>query len=128
MVSESLHPGACAVSEAVLCGGVRADQILEWAFDNQAELRELGKDPRRVYARIRNQFPQLADCLGTPAVRSRLNRSLRWTVANSLPVVTPQLFVRGQKVCDEDTDLGLEYVLSRMLAGEQPVGQRRAAR
>jgi len=128
MVSESLHPGACAVSEAVLCGGVRADQVLEWAFDNQAELRELGKNPERVYARIRNQFPQLADCLGRPAVRSRLNRSLRWTVANSLPVVTPQLFVRGQKVCDEDTDLGLEYVLSRMLSGRQPVEQRRATR
>ncbi len=128
MVSESLHPGACVVSEAVLCGGARADQVLEWAFDNQAELRELGKDPERVYARVRQQFPQLADCLGTPAVRSRLNRSLRWAVANALPVVTPQLFVRGQKVCDEDTDLGLEYVLSRMLAGQQPVRQRRAAR
>jgi hypothetical protein len=128
MVSESLHPGACAVSEAVLCAGVRADQVIEWAFDNQAELRELGKDPQRVYTRIRQQFPQLADCLGRPAVRSRLNRSLRWAVSNSLPVVTPQLFVRGQKVCDEDTDLGLEYVLSRMLAGRQPVGQRRGAR
>jgi len=128
MVSESLHPGACVVSEAVLCGGARADQVLEWAFDNQAELRELGKDPERVYTRVRQQFPQLADCLGTPAVRSRLNRSLRWAVANALPVVTPQLFVRGQKVCDEDTDLGLEYVLSRMLAGQQPTGQGRATR
>jgi uncharacterized membrane protein len=128
MVSESLHPGACAVSEAVLCGGARADQVLEWAFEHQAELRELGKEPDRVYARIRQQFPQLADCLDRPAVKSRLNRSLRLAVANSLPVATPQLFVRGQKVCDEDTDLGLEYVLSRMLAGQQPTGQGRAAR
>jgi len=31
-------------------------------------------------------------------------------------VQTPQLFVRGRKVCEEDTDLGLEFVLSRMLA------------
>jgi uncharacterized membrane protein len=128
MVSESLHPGACAVSEAVLCGGVQADRVLEWAFGHQAELRELGKDPDRLYARIRQQFPQLADCLGRPAVKSRLNRSLRWAVANSLPVVTPQLFVRGRKVCDEDTDLGLEYVLSRMLAAQQPGGPGRAAR
>jgi hypothetical protein len=112
----------------VLCGGARADQVLEWAFEHQAELRELGKEPDRVYARIRQQFPQLADCLDRPAVKSRLNRSLRWAVANSLPVATPQLFVRGQKVCDEDTDLGLEYVLSRMLAGQQPTGQGRAAR
>jgi uncharacterized membrane protein len=119
MVNESLHPGACAVSEAVLCGGTQANQVLQWAFDHQEELTALGRDPERVYARIRQQFPQLADCLGRPAVRARLNRSLRWVVANSLPVVTPQLFVRGRKVCDEDTDLGLDYVLSRMLAEPQ---------
>jgi hypothetical protein len=128
MVSESVHPGACAVSEAVLCGGAQADSVLEWAFDHQTELRELGKDPDRVYARIAQQFPQLAGCLGKPAVRSRLNRSLRWAVANSLPVVTPQLFVRGQKICDEDTDLGLEYVLSRRLAGQRPDEPSPAAR
>lgn len=128
MVSESVHPGACAVSEAVLCGGAQADSVLEWAFDHQTELRELGKDPDRVYARIAQQFPQLAGCLGKPAVRSRLNRSLRWAVANSLPVVTPQLFVRGQKICDEDTDLGLEYVLSRRLAGQRPGEPSPAAR
>jgi uncharacterized membrane protein len=116
MVSESLHPGACVVSEAVLCGGAQADEVLQWAFDHQEELRELGRDPDRLAARIRQRFPQLADCLGRPAVRARLNRSLRWIVANSLPVVTPQLFVRGVKVCDEDTDLGLDYVLSRLLA------------
>jgi uncharacterized membrane protein len=128
MVSESVHPGACAVSEAVLCGGAQADRVLEWAFDHQPELKELGKDPARVYARIAQQFPQLAGCLGKPAVRSRLNRSLRWAVANSLPIVTPQLFVRGQKICDEDTDLGLEYVLSRTLAGQRPGEPSRAAR
>ena len=123
MVSESLHPGACAVSEAVLCGGVKAREVLEWAFANQAELRELGKDAGRVYGRIRQQFPELGDCLGKPAVKARLNRSLRWTVANSLPVQTPQLFVSGQKVCEEDTDLGLEFVLARMLKGPQAIGR-----
>jgi len=128
MVSESVHPGACAVSEAVLCGGARADIVLEWAFDHQAELKDLGKNPERVYARIAQQFPELAGCVSKPAVRSRLNRSLRWAVANSLPVVTPQLFVRGQKICDEDTDLGLEYVLSRTLAGQRPGEPSRAAR
>ena len=51
-----------------------------------------------------------------PAVRARINKSLRWIVANSLPVLTPQLFVRNQKVPDEDTDLGLDFVLSRVLA------------
>jgi len=116
MVSDSLHPGACAVSEAVLCAGVQAKDVLAWAFANGEELRELGrKGEAALVTRIKMQFPQLSDCLGKPAVRARLNRSLRWAVANSLPVVTPQLFVRGQKVCEEDTDLGLEYVLSRLL-------------
>jgi len=123
MVSESLHPGACAVSEAVLCGGVRARAVLEWAFANQEELRQIGSDTPRLYARIRQQFPELADCLGKPAVRAKLNRSLRWTVANSLPVQTPQLFVRDRKVCEEDTDLGLEFVLARMLSGPESGGR-----
>jgi hypothetical protein len=54
--------------------------------------------------------------VGQPAVRARVNKGLRWIVANSLPVLTPQLFVRNQKLPDEDTDLGLDYVLSRVLA------------
>jgi len=35
---------------------------------------------------------------GLPLVRTRLNRSLRWVVSNSLPVLTPQLFVRNRKI------------------------------
>ncbi len=126
MVNESVHPGACAVSEAVLCGGVRAGEVLEWAFAHQAELRGLGGDTRQLTERIRQAFPELGDCIGRPAVKARLNRSLRWAVANSLPVQTPQLFVRGQKVCEEDTDLGLEFVLARLLQAPQRAG--RAAR
>ncbi len=116
MVSESPHPGACAVSEAVLCAGPRAPAVLDWAFAHQTELREEGRrGPGALYPRLRQQFPELASCLGQPAVRTRLNRSMRWMVANSLPVLTPQLFVRNQKIPDEDTDLGLEYVLARTL-------------
>jgi len=37
-------------------------------------------------------------------------------VSNSLPVLTPQLFVRNHKIPDEDTDLGLDFVLARTLA------------
>lgn len=118
MVHESVHPGACAVSEAVLCAGARASDVLGWTFTHQDELRELGRsDPAEVVARITQEFPTLAGCIGKPEVRARLNRSLRWAVGNSLPVVTPQLFVRDQKICDEDTDLGLEYVLRRILSG-----------
>lgn len=116
MVGESLHPGACAVSEAVLCAGDKARDVLGWAFENQAQLRTLGANPSAVYARIRQEFPALAGCVGGAVVRARINKSLRWIVANSLPVLTPQLFVRNQKIPDEDTDLGLDYVLSRVLA------------
>jgi uncharacterized membrane protein len=125
MVTESLHPGSCAVSEAVLAAGGEANRVLQWAFDHQAELRELGaQGPSAVYARIARDFPRLKDSLGKPAVKAQLNRSLRWVVANSLPVLTPQLYVRNQKVCDEDTDLGLEYVLPRLLEQQARAGGR----
>jgi hypothetical protein len=123
MLNDSLHPGACTVSEAVLCAGDAAGSVLEWTFEHQDELRTLGSDQARLAARLAQQFPAVAPCLGRPAVKARLNRSLRWAVNNSLPVVTPQLFVRGAKVCEEDTDLGLEYVLTRLVA-EPRVGGR----
>jgi len=116
MVGESLHPGACAVSEAVLCAGDKARDVVAWAFENQAELRSLGAGGQpTIYARIKRDFPALAGCVGSAVVKARINKSLRWIVANSLPVLTPQLFVRNQKIPDEDTDLGLDYVLSRVL-------------
>jgi uncharacterized membrane protein len=119
MVSESLHPGACAVSEAVLCAGDQVRPVLEWIFAHQEELRELGlAGPDQVYQRLKQAFPRMSGCLDKPAVKAQLNRSLRWAVSNSLPVLTPQLYVRDQKVCDEDTDLGLEYVLTQILDAE----------
>ena len=122
MVNESLHPDSCAVSEAVLCAGEKSGVVLAWAFAHQPELLAAGaRGQRDVYARIKQEFPALASCLGQPLVRTKLNRSLRWVVANSLPVLTPQLFVRNQKIPDEDTDLGLDFVLARTLesgAGE----------
>lgn len=117
MVNESLHPGACAVSEAVLCAGDRALAVLSWALGNHEALRALGSGgSAAVYQRIRKELPELGDCVGRPAVRARVNKSLRWIVANSLPVLTPQLFVGNQRIPDEDTDLGLDYVLARVLA------------
>jgi uncharacterized membrane protein len=126
MVGESLHPGACAVSEALLCAGERANKVLAWAFANQEDLRGRGgSSSAPVYARIKQEFPDLAACLGQPSVRARVNKGLRWIVANSLPVLTPQLFIRNQKLPDEDTDLGLDYVLSRVLAQGEPAGEVR---
>lgn len=119
MVKESLHPGACAVSEAMLCerdGG--AEQILDWAFKNQEELRDIAaKDDNKVRQRIEKEFPKVKGCLGSAKIKNQVNKSLRWAVANALPVLTPQLFIDDKRVCDEDTDLGLEYTVAKMLEG-----------
>ncbi len=139
MVTEAIHPGACAVSEAVLCAaglgsgpknGDAARSVLRWAFDRQAELRSLAaKDERALRAEIERAFPGVKGCLGGTLVRSKLTKSLRWAVANAIPVLTPQLFVGDTRMCDEDTDLGLEYTLSRMLSpeAERERARRRAA-
>jgi uncharacterized membrane protein len=139
MVTETIHPGACAVSEAVLCAaGLRpgakdaasAGAVLQWAFARQAELRALAaKDEGALRAQLEREFPAVKGCLGSAVVKSKLTKSLRWAVANAIPVLTPQLFVGGSRMCDEDTDLGLEYTLTRMLspAAEQDRARRRAA-
>jgi uncharacterized membrane protein len=119
MVSESLHPGACAVSEAVLCAGDRAEEVLDWSLDNHEALRQLAAaDPKALTDKIKAQFPFVAECVGKPAIKTKVNRSLRWIISNSSRVMTPQLFVNGVKLCDEDSDLGLEFALKRLLSAE----------
>jgi uncharacterized membrane protein len=117
MVSSAVHPGACAISEAVLCAEQPA-WVLAWAFENQENIKvAAASDPKAAAAMVVAAFPDLKGCVGSARVRSKLNKSLRWAVKNELPVLTPQLYVGGVKLCDEDTDLGLDYALSRLLAG-----------
>lgn len=119
MVGTSLHPGACSVSEAVMCAGGDAQRVIDWAFAHQEEIITAAKaDPGAAEAMVDAAFPSVAKCTGSNAARQKLNRSLRWAVQNQLPVLTPQLYVDGKKVCDEDTDLGLDFALSRLLGGE----------
>ena len=116
-VGETLHAGACTVSEAILCAEGNGDAVIDWAFTNQDEIRKATEaDPSAAATMVKARFPELAACLGTPAVKTKLNRSLKWAVANHLPVLTPQLYVEGVKLCDEDTDLGMDWALSRLLA------------
>jgi hypothetical protein len=120
MVSRSLHPGACRVSQAVLCAAtvpsVGPDAVVAWAFEQQEALTAQGKkDLEGVSRMITARFPDLAACMGSPEVESRLNKSLRWAVKNKLPVMTPQLYVGGVKLCDEDSDLGMDFTLHHML-------------
>jgi uncharacterized membrane protein len=116
MVTEATHPGACTVSEAVLCAGDKAPDVIAWAFEEQERIRnETRADPAAAARIIKQRFPNLASCVGSPDARSRLNKSLRWIVANNIRVLTPQIFIDRVKLCDEDVDLGLEYTLSSML-------------
>ncbi len=131
MIKERLHPGACAVSEAVLCNGPlskdgadrivageKARAVLAYAFAHQEEIRaEAATDDALVRARLEREFPEVKGCLGGVQVKNKLVKSLRWAVANAIPVLTPQLFVGKTRLCDEDTDLGLEFTLARMLDG-----------
>ncbi|MFH1177187.1 MAG: vitamin K epoxide reductase family protein [Acidobacteriota bacterium] len=117
MVDETIHPGSCTVSEAVLCAGDQAEEVLGWAFEEQTQLLQAARqDPTSVQRRVLQRFPALGACLGGAEVQARLNKSLRWVVKNRLQVLTPQIFVAGMRLCNEDTDLGLEYALSRLIS------------
>lgn len=116
MVTSALHPGACTVSEAVLCAGDDARAVIDWAFEHQEEVRtRTAADPTAARSMVETAFPKLKGCVGSKQVQQRLNRSLRWAVANQLPVLTPQLYVGGVKLCDEDTDLGMDFALARLI-------------
>jgi hypothetical protein len=116
MVGETIHPGACSMSEAVLCAGDRADQVLAWSYANQEAIVTATKADAKAAARmVSAQFPDLARCIGSSAARARLNLVLRLAVKNKLQLLTPQVFVQGLRMCDEDTDLGLDYALPRLI-------------
>jgi len=116
MVSSAVHPGACTISEALLCAGEDVDRVLAWSFEQQEVIRTTTEaDPDAAQRMVLEAFPSLKGCVGGSQVKARLNRSLRWAVANELPILTPQLYIDGAKVCDEDTDLGLDFALTRML-------------
>jgi uncharacterized membrane protein len=116
MIDRAIHPGACAISEAVLCAERDAEEVIAWAFENQdAILTAARNDPQAAGRMARERFPSLAQCIGSPTVRARLNQSLRFAVQNQLPVLTPQVYVGHLRLCDADTDLGMDYALTRLV-------------
>jgi hypothetical protein len=64
---------------------------------------------------VAQQFPFVAECIGTPTVRARLNLALRFAVDNQMPIITPQVYLGGTRLCDEDTDLGMDFALTKLL-------------
>ena len=118
MVGNSMHPGACAVSAAVLCAGDKAKDVVDFAFAEQTALHKAGTSDAAAPGRmVAERFPDLKACMESPKTKARLAQSVRWAVRNQVPVLTPQFYVDGKRLCDEDTDLGLEYTLTRMLKG-----------
>jgi uncharacterized membrane protein len=125
MVDSAIHPGACAISEAVLCAKNDAADVLEWAFaEQEAIMAAARKDPTAAARMVKARFPEVGECVGSPAVRARLNLGLRWAVKNRLQVLTPQVYVGGLRLCDEDTDLGLDYALPRLIERGRGKGGR----
>jgi uncharacterized membrane protein len=123
MLDRSLHPGACVLSKAVMCGKDRARQVLEWAYDNQEDLRPLGKQGGSALKdRVGKQFgSDVATCIDDKATGARLNQMLQFAATNHVPISTPQMYIGAQagekklmRVCDEDTDLGLKYAMAQL--------------
>src|SRR5664280_216363 len=113
---QSLHPGACLVSRAILCAKGQALQMLEWAFAEQTTLTAAGKmgEPA-LKARIAQRWGQgLADCTDSRDTKATLNKHLHFAAENNVPVSTPQVFLGKRRLCDEDTDLGLRFTLKQL--------------
>jgi uncharacterized membrane protein len=118
MLDRAMHPGACILAKAVLCGdkaGNRSREILEWSYANQEELTGLGKagkDPLR--AKVKARFPEVDACIDSKETKQRLEQILQFAVTNKLTLSTPQFYLGDTRVCDEDTDLGLRFTVGQL--------------
>ncbi|RYZ04147.1 MAG: hypothetical protein EOO73_25000 [Myxococcales bacterium] len=116
MLDQPLHPGACIVSKAVLCGEGNSRQVLEWAYAEQEYLTRAGKAGEGVLrAAIKQRWGEgLLRCVDDKKTDVRLNNHLHFASENNIPVSTPQMYLGKRRVCDEDTDLGLRFTLSQL--------------
>lgn len=115
MVDRALHPGACELARGFLCSADKAREFLEWSYDNQSDLEPAGKAGKEaIRAKIRTRFVGLEACMDSKETKQRLDRTLQFAVANKVPVSTPQMMLGNQRICDEDTDLGLAYTMKQI--------------
>lgn len=119
MLDEPLHPGACIVSKAVICGAGqnRARDVLEWAYDEQDALGEAGRTSEdALRALIKQKWgATMLQCIDAPKTKQTLNRHLHFAVDNNVPVSTPQMYLDNkQRICDEDTDIGLRFTMNSL--------------
>lgn len=110
MLSEALHPGACMVSRALLCAEKDFAAMWDFVMDNQESFRITAtKAPDEVKAQLVAKFPKVSGCMEQADTKIRLNNMLRYAVQNRMPLTTPQLYLGGKRLCEEDSDLGLNY-------------------
>jgi uncharacterized membrane protein/protein-disulfide isomerase len=117
MVDRALHPGACVLAKAVLCGRAeKARAILEWSYDRQEDLAEAGKrGADALLAKISDRWgTDLTACVNSKSTTAQLNQHLHFAANNHIPVSTPQMFLGDRRICDEDTDLGMKYTLAQL--------------
>ncbi len=116
MLDRALHPGACVLSKAILCSKDKARAMLEWSYAEQDDLREAGKTgPKVLRDKISAKWGKDVDaCIDDTQTTARLNQHLHYAANNHVPVSTPQMFLGEQRLCDEDTDLGLPYTLAQL--------------
>jgi uncharacterized membrane protein len=115
MLDRPLHPGACQVSRAVLCAKAPG-LVLDWAYENQSALAEAGKaGAPQLTKLIRDRWgADVVRCMSDRNTTLRLNRHLHFAAGNAIAVSTPQVFIDGQRLCDEDIDIGLMYALHEL--------------
>ena len=116
MLDQPLHPGSCTLSKAILCAKGQPRQVLEWAFDNQAELARAGKQGENALrAMIQQKWgASMVSCLDARETKVQLNKHLHFAADNGVPVSTPQVYLGARRICDEDTDLGLRFTLKQL--------------
>lgn len=116
MLDQPLHPGACKVSRAIICAKSPA-AMLDWAYERQPELAAAA----RTGGKVLDQFisarwgAEVTRCMNERATKQRLNRQLHFAAANAIAVSTPQVFIEGQRLCDEDIDMGLMFALHTLV-------------
>lgn len=125
MLKDSMHPGACLLSRALLCAEDKAADMLDFIYEHQEEMRKdgIGKRLDRIRERVVSRFPDIAQCLDRPETKIRLNKALHYAADLALPLLTPQVYLNGRRLCDEDTDLGLTFALTRII-GQGEGGSR----
>jgi uncharacterized membrane protein len=115
MLDQPLHPGACQVARAVLCAK-SPQQLMNWAYANQDALIETGKAGKpEIVKMLESQWGKgLGSCMQSKDTTQRLNRHLHFAVDNAIAVSTPQVFIDGRRLCDEDIDIGLMFALEKL--------------